>query len=192
MHSSTDCNISSIQFDFLINIGAPNILRRNWCSIVNEQLRFLLNFPTIKIYFDIHLFEYFEIYILINSAEIWSSRRDEEARSDVKIRVTLEKFVKIGNFIDGKHRVARHLEGESLMALLKAAAHHSDMVLNTYATDSWMIALSSLSASIPRYISAGNLVTGHRFLHLLWPPPIHWSLGAEKTRTRIDREELSR
>lgn len=27
MHSSTDCNISSIQFDFLINIGAPNILR---------------------------------------------------------------------------------------------------------------------------------------------------------------------
>lgn len=34
------------------------------------------------------------------------------------------------------------------MALLKAAAHHLDMVLNTYATDSWMIALSSLSHSV--------------------------------------------
>lgn len=95
-----------------------------------------------------------------------------------------------------KCRVVEHLEVESLMALLKAAAHHLDMVLNTYATDSWMIALSSLSHSVdsppPRCISAGNLVTGHRFLHLLWPRPVHRSPDAEKTRERTDRERIFR
>ena len=51
------------------------------------------------------------------------------------------------------------LTAESLMALLKAAAHHLDMVLNTYATGSWMIALSSLSHSV------GSLLLSSHPLH---------------------------
>lgn len=97
MHSSGDCNISSIQLDFLINV-IYIYLREIDASLLIMTRRLLLNFPIIKIHLRIISKC---IFWKIEKTQIWSNRKDEEARADVRIRITFEEFVKIGNFIDG-------------------------------------------------------------------------------------------
>lgn len=105
-----------------------------------------------------------------------------------------ERLVNIGNFI------GRTIVSSSILNWIiddvtyTATVHHWSTWFwtRTYATGSCTIALSSLSVSIPCYISVENLVTGHRFLHLLWSPSIHRSPDAQKTCERTDRESFSR